>query len=58
MNMEAYKVSFYFDNEMLDLECEGIFEANNKSEAIDKAAKELTPTDKGFHTIMIWGRPD
>lgn len=58
MNMEAYKVSFYLDNEMLDLESEGIFEANNKSEAIDKAAKELTPTDKGFHTIMIWGRPD
>lgn len=58
MDMEEYKVSFYLDNETLDLECEGIFEATNKSEAIDKAAKELSPTDKGFHTIMIWGRPD
>lgn len=56
--MEAYKVSFYLDNEMLDLECEGIFEAINKSEAIDKAAKKLSPTDKGFHTIMIWGSSD
>jgi hypothetical protein len=58
MGMEEYKVSFYLDNETLDLECEGIFEATNKSEAIDRAAKELNPTDKGFHTIMIWGRPD
>lgn len=58
MGMEEYKVSFYLDNETLDLECEGIFEAANKSEAIDRAAKELNPTDKGFHTIMIWGRPD
>ncbi|MEZ2902984.1 hypothetical protein ACBQ24_09595 [Acinetobacter terrestris] len=56
--MEEYKVSFYLDNETLDLECEGIFKATNKSEAIDRAAKELNPTDKGFHTIMIWGRPD
>ncbi|WP_286712997.1 hypothetical protein [Acinetobacter sp. UBA2581] len=56
--MEDYKVSFYIDNEKLDLECEGIFKANNKVEAIDKAAKELSPTDKGFNTVLIWGRPD
>ena len=34
--MEKYKVSFYLDNEKLDLECEGVFEATNKSEAIDR----------------------
>ncbi|WP_374530948.1 hypothetical protein [Acinetobacter sp.] len=56
--MDEYKVSFYLDNENLDLECEGLFLAKNKSEAIDKAAKELNATDKGFNTIMIWGRPD
>jgi len=56
--MDEYKVSFYLDNENLDLECEGVFLANNKSEAIDKAAIELNPTDKGFNTIMIWERPD
>lgn len=56
--MEKYKVSFYLDNENLDLEYEGVFEATNKYEAIDKAAKELNPTDKGFNAIMIWRRPD
>ncbi len=58
ISMEEYKVSFYLDNKNLDLECEGIFLANSKGEAIDKAAKELNPTDKGFNTVMIWGRPD
>lgn len=51
--MEEYKFSFYLDNERLDLECEGIFIANSKCEAIDKAAKELSPTDKGFNPVMI-----
>jgi len=56
--MVEYKVSFYLVNDNLDLECEWVFLVKNKSEAIDKAAIELNPTDKGFNTIMIWGRPD
>ncbi|ENW24072.1 hypothetical protein F925_01764 [Acinetobacter lwoffii NCTC 5866 = CIP 64.10 = NIPH 512] len=56
--MEKYKVSFYLDNENLDIENEGIFIANSKKEAVRKAILELNPTERGFYTVMLWGRPD